>query len=207
MTWVLVDPLKADRERADMFGAPLVLICDEHQAAPRTDDQAEPWTGTQTIDQIGTRDDGHGGDLTEAWADDRGGAESCGQVSDRSLQADARLTAGQVCDDLIPVLDLVAKGYIVASREETRVRPGRAPGSRPPLDARALPKLSLREAEILHSIARGQTLRQTARDLRIAVKTVENTQSRLFRKLGVRNRAGALATSYSMGLLRADWPP
>jgi DNA-binding CsgD family transcriptional regulator len=75
------------------------------------------------------------------------------------------------------------------------------------LDARALPKLSLREAEILHSIARGQTLRQTARDLRIAVKTVENTQSRLFRKLGVRNRAGALATSYSMGLLRADWPP
>jgi two-component system nitrate/nitrite response regulator NarL len=30
---------------------------------------------------------------------------------------------------------------------------------------------------------------------------VENTQARLFRKLGARNRAGALATAHALGLL------
>jgi two-component system, NarL family, nitrate/nitrite response regulator NarL len=50
-------------------------------------------------------------------------------------------------------------------------------------------------------MARGDTVRQTARSLGISVKTVENTQGRLFRKLGARNRAGALAVAHGLGLL------
>jgi FixJ family two-component response regulator len=54
----------------------------------------------------------------------------------------------------------------------------------------------------LESIALGHTVRQTTRALGIAPKTVENTRARLFGKLGVRSRAGALAAAYSLGLLQ-----
>ena len=47
----------------------------------------------------------------------------------------------------------------------------------------------------------GHTVRQTARLLDIAEKTVENTQARLFLKLGTRNRAGAIAAAHVLGLL------
>jgi DNA-binding CsgD family transcriptional regulator len=37
--------------------------------------------------------------------------------------------------------------------------------------------------------------------LGIAEKTVENIQARLFRKLGARNRPGALAAAHALGLM------
>jgi hypothetical protein len=46
-------------------------------------------------------------------------------------------------------------------------------------------------------------VRLTARALGIAEKTVENTQARLFRKLGARNRPGALAAAHALGLLES----
>lgn len=61
--------------------------------------------------------------------------------------------------------------------------------------------LSRREAEIVASIAEGKAVKQTARDLGISAKTVENLQGRLFRKLGVRNRAQAVARAHGLGLL------
>lgn len=64
-----------------------------------------------------------------------------------------------------------------------------------------LPALTARESQILRSIAAGDTVRQTARSLGITGKTVENTQARLFRKLGCRNRAAALARAIDLGLL------
>jgi DNA-binding CsgD family transcriptional regulator len=68
------------------------------------------------------------------------------------------------------------------------------------------PALTAREYDILRSIGRSHTVRQTARTLGIAVKTVENTQGHLFRKLGVHNRAEALAAAYSLGLLQPTAP-
>jgi DNA-binding CsgD family transcriptional regulator len=65
----------------------------------------------------------------------------------------------------------------------------------------ALPDLTSRESDILQSLARGHSIRQTARALGIAPKTVENVQTRLFRKLGVRNRSGALTVADAFGLL------
>jgi len=66
--------------------------------------------------------------------------------------------------------------------------------------------LTARESDILVSISLGHTVRQTAHALGIAPKTVENTQARLFGKLGVRNRASALATAYTLGLLQPASP-
>jgi DNA-binding CsgD family transcriptional regulator len=66
------------------------------------------------------------------------------------------------------------------------------------------PTLTAREHDILRSIGRSHTVRQTARTLGIAAKTVENAQSNMFRKLGVHNRAAALAAAYSFGLLQPE---
>ena len=62
-------------------------------------------------------------------------------------------------------------------------------------------RLTPREASILISIERGESVKQTARSLGIATKTVENLQSRLFRKLGARNRAHAVSLVHRLGLL------
>lgn len=63
------------------------------------------------------------------------------------------------------------------------------------------PELTAREFDILRSIAMGHTVRQTARLLSIAEKTVENLQARLFLKLGTHSRAGAIRAAYVLGLL------
>jgi two-component system, NarL family, nitrate/nitrite response regulator NarL len=53
-------------------------------------------------------------------------------------------------------------------------------------------------------MASGHTIRQTAHKLGIAAKTVENTQARLYRKLGTHNRAETIAVAYRLGLLSQD---
>lgn len=90
---------------------------------------------------------------------------------------------------LVPALARVAHDYLRTA----------ASAGRP---AAAGVDLTARECDILDSISRGHTVRQTAHALGIAPKTVENTQARLFGKLGVRNRAGALAAAYALGLLQ-----
>jgi DNA-binding NarL/FixJ family response regulator len=71
------------------------------------------------------------------------------------------------------------------------------------LDARqaSLPVLSRRETEILHLSANGASVRQMASTLGIAPKTVETQLSLLYRKLGVHNRASALAVARAHGLI------
>jgi DNA-binding CsgD family transcriptional regulator len=63
------------------------------------------------------------------------------------------------------------------------------------------PILTRREMEILLSIERGESVRETATGLGISVKTVQNLQSRLFHKLGARNRSQAIARAYEVGLV------
>jgi DNA-binding NarL/FixJ family response regulator len=63
------------------------------------------------------------------------------------------------------------------------------------------PTLTTREQEILNLIACGATTRQVARALGIATKTVENTLTRLYRKLGTHNRAETLALAHRLGLV------
>jgi DNA-binding NarL/FixJ family response regulator len=118
----------------------------------------------------------------------------------------ALLQADHIEDRLVSVLTLVTQGYLVMDRSAARsfahTAPLRFAGREP-----QKPTLTAREYDILVSIGRSLTVRQTARRLGIAVKTVENTQVHLFRKLGVHNRAEALAAAYSLGLLRPDATP
>jgi DNA-binding NarL/FixJ family response regulator len=111
-------------------------------------------------------------------------------------QASGVVTMADAAGALAPALTAVAQGLMVVSWQyaEVLVKGMSAMSS-------ATPKLTAREYEILGSIARGHTLRQTARTLGIAVKTVEATQARLFRKLGVRNRMETLTTADALGLI------
>jgi DNA-binding NarL/FixJ family response regulator len=68
-------------------------------------------------------------------------------------------------------------------------------------------RLTPRELSILESVERGESVKQTARSLGIAMKTVENLQSRMFRKLGARNRAHAVTIAHRLGLLDTVEPP
>jgi DNA-binding NarL/FixJ family response regulator len=110
------------------------------------------------------------------------------------------VTADRVATDLVPALTLATHGYLAIeeSAAGALLDAVRAPAG---ASAPGLPELTSRECDILRSIANGHTVRLTARALGIAEKTVENTQARLFRKLGARNRPGALAAAHALGLL------
>jgi len=103
---------------------------------------------------------------------------------------------------------MVSQGYLVADSLPMRslIDVVRAGFGQRTTDSGELPELTARESDILQSAARGFSIRQTARALGISPKTVENIQTRLFRKLGVRNRAAALAVADTLGLL-PDLPP
>jgi two-component system, NarL family, nitrate/nitrite response regulator NarL len=108
--------------------------------------------------------------------------------------------AARAPQELVPVVELVGSGCTLIHPAHLRAlmdlaRPGR---QRAALRAGA----HAREREIPASIDRGDSVKQTARSLGIAVKTVESLQGRLFRKLGVRNRAQAVAAAHARGLLR-----
>lgn len=121
------------------------------------------------------------------------------EIADALLRGMRSMVRGNdVGANLAAVVALVAQGYFAMPTEhlDDLVRWLGLPGERA-----AVPELTTREADILGSIALGHTVRQTARSLGIAVKTVENTQARLFRKLGAHNRSGALTIAYRMGLV------
>jgi len=69
-----------------------------------------------------------------------------------------------------------------------------------PATHESVPTLTHRELDILASIARGESVRQTAHTLGIAVKTVESEQRQLFFKLRVHNRAQALSEAQRLRL-------
>jgi two-component system, NarL family, nitrate/nitrite response regulator NarL len=122
--------------------------------------------------------------------------------------ANALVAADRVDDHFLPVLRMVGLGYLVVDSLPMRPLIGvvRARWEEPGPGTGELPELTARESDIIASLARGRSIRQTARALGIATKTVENAQTRLFRKLGVRNRSGALAVADAFGLLPGDPP-
>lgn len=117
--------------------------------------------------------------------------------------ANSLVPADRINDYFLAVLRMVSQGYLVVDSPSMRSLIGvvRAGLGLQMTDSGELPELTARESDILQSVARGDSIRQTARALGISPKTVENTQTRLFRKLGVRNRAEALAVVDALGIL------
>jgi ATP/maltotriose-dependent transcriptional regulator MalT len=70
-----------------------------------------------------------------------------------------------------------------------------------PASEPAGPPLSDREREVLTHIAAGETNREIGERLHLSPHTVKEHTSALYRKLGVRNRAGAVQRAQRLGLL------
>jgi len=111
--------------------------------------------------------------------------------------ADAVVHAGSMRTCLSAAVELVAGGgsELTPAQSRTLVAVARSSVREPAV------VLTMRERQIIDSIAGGASVKQTALALGISAKTVENLQSRLFRKLGVRNRAQAIAQAHVLGLL------
>ncbi len=110
--------------------------------------------------------------------------------------ASAVVTTERLATDLVPACTLAAHGHVTVEADAARMVLAAVRTPSP-----GLPELTARELDILRLFAIGHTVRQTARALGIAEKTVENTQSRLYRKLGARNRSVALVAAHALGLL------
>ncbi|GAA3891462.1 response regulator [Streptomyces sp. NPDC003631] len=125
------------------------------------------------------------------------------------------LTTYDTDSDTLPAIEAGATGYLLkdAPRDElfTAVRAAaegrtvlspavasrlvsavRSPGNEP---------LSVREREVLALVAKGTSNREIARVLFISEATVKTHLTHLYAKLGVKDRAAAVAVAYDRGIL------
>jgi two-component system nitrate/nitrite response regulator NarL len=99
--------------------------------------------------------------------------------------------------DIVAAVDRVAHGHTVVPPELTDglIRQIQVRADHP------APVLSEREAQVLRGFARGLSVPQLAAELYLAPSTVKTHTLRLYEKLGVSDRAAAVATGMRMGLL------
>ncbi|MBO3742436.1 response regulator [Actinoplanes flavus] len=128
------------------------------------------------------------------------------------------LTTYDTDSDVLPAIKAGATGYLLkdtpreelfravlaAHRGESVLSPSVAGRLMGRLRSPAKEPLSQRELEVLGLIARGCTNRETARRLFISEATVKTHLLHAYAKLGVRDRASAVATAIGQGLLRGD---
>lgn len=97
-------------------------------------------------------------------------------------------------EELFTAVRAAARGRTVLSPAvATRLASAvRAPGGEP---------LSSREREVLALVVRGTSNRETARALFISEATVKTHLTHLYAKLGVKDRAAAVAAAYDRGIL------
>jgi DNA-binding NarL/FixJ family response regulator len=148
-----------------------------------------------------------------------GGVDAIAELTRRGARAKVLvLTTYDTDSDTLPAIEAGATGYLlkdaprdelftavraaaegrtvlspaVASRLVSAVRTPRAPGNEP---------LSAREREVLALVAKGTPNREIARELFISEATVKTPLTHLYAKLGVNDRAAAVATAYERGIL------
>jgi len=125
------------------------------------------------------------------------------------------LTTFDADTDVLPAIEAGATGYLLkdAPRSELyRAVRAAARGEAvlsPPVATRVLraarsdePSLSAREIEILELVSRGTTNREAAERLFISEATVKTHLIHIYAKLGVPDRASAVAAAYDRGLLK-----
>lgn len=100
-------------------------------------------------------------------------------------------------EEVVSAVERVAHGHTVVPPELTA---GLVDQIRIRADSSA-PVLSEREAQVLAGFARGQSIPQIAAELYLAPSTVKTHTQRLYDKLGVGDRAAAVAEGMRRGLL------
>ena len=137
-------------------------------------------------------------------------------MAERGLDARVLvLTTYDTEGDVLPAIEAGATGYLLKDtprQELYRAVRAAAAGEAvlsPPVARRLMGQMregvreapSEREMEVLQLIARGASNREAAAHLFISEATVKTHLLHLFAKLGVNDRAAAVATAYEQGLL------
>ena len=107
-------------------------------------------------------------------------------------------------EDLIQAVRIVAQGdALIAPRVMRRLLDRFAGSPAPGVPARAveLNGLTEREREVLVLIGRGLSNREIAAELFVAEQTVKTHVSKIFQKLGLRDRVQAVVLAYDTGLV------
>jgi DNA-binding NarL/FixJ family response regulator len=126
------------------------------------------------------------------------------------------LTTYDTDSDVLPAIEAGATGYLLkdtpraellravraAARGEAVLSPTVATKLLGQVRTPAKDDLSKRELEVLALIAKGATNREAAAQLFISEATVKTHLLHLYAKLGVSDRAAAVATAFARGLLR-----
>jgi DNA-binding NarL/FixJ family response regulator len=107
--------------------------------------------------------------------------------------ADAVVGFDEPVASLVSAIEVVASGGTVLDPRLARAVVGAARSANAVRASAAPPILTARESHVLRSIERGDSTKQTARALGVAVKTVAELQRRATRKLGAKSRAHAVA--------------
>jgi len=115
-----------------------------------------------------------------------------------NLGVDGYLTKGSVGLDLPDLVDEALQGSRPISRQ---VAAYLLDIDEDVADDSAIRRLTPKEREVVVLIARGYTYRETATDLGIAVKTLENHIHNIFKKLGVASRHELAALAFETGFV------
>ena len=100
--------------------------------------------------------------------------------------------------------DDVARAVLAVAHGETAIAPRLAAGLVSQIRLRAdrgAPLLTTREQEVLALLAEGQSAPEIARRLFVATSTVKSHLIHLYEKLGVSDRAAAVAEAMRRGLI------
>jgi DNA-binding NarL/FixJ family response regulator len=202
-----------------------LLIVDDHPVV--RDGLRGMFTGTSEVDVVGEAADGaEAVTLAEALRPDVilmdlrmpgvDGVTAIGRLSERGLDTRVLvLTTYDTEADVVPAIEAGATGYLLkdaprdelfravraAARGESVLSPSVAAKLIGQVRAPAREPLSQRELEVLGLIARGSTNREAAAHLFISEATVKTHLLHIYGKLGVRDRASAVAAAYERGLL------
>jgi DNA-binding NarL/FixJ family response regulator len=144
------------------------------------------------------------------------GVTAIGALRERGIAARVLvLTTYDTDSDVLPAIEAGATGYLLkdvprdelfravraAARGEAVLSPSVATRLMGQLRSPAKEPLSQRELEILRLIARGFTNREAAAHLFISEATVKTHLLHVYTKLGVNDRAAAVAAAFDRGLL------
>jgi DNA-binding NarL/FixJ family response regulator len=149
------------------------------------------------------------------------GVRAIGALRERGLTARVLvLTTYDTDSDVLPAIEAGATGYLLkdsprdelfravraAARGEAVLSPSVATRLLGQVRAPAWEPLSQRELEVLGLIARGRTNREAAKHLFISEATVKTHLLHIYGKLGVNDRAAAVAVAFERGLLSPGRP-
>lgn len=110
----------------------------------------------------------------------------------RNLVAAANLAA-----EGFSVLDAAAASAVAGKRQQRREADQSDP-PRPQFD------LTPREREVIGALAEGVATKSLARQLGVSLRTIENHKASVYKKLGVRTQAQAVAVAVSAGILSGE---